>query len=58
MQSDDKTETLSKAEKERRELLARLAKSRQTLTTSSQKAEESGQVLSIVIDSTATFERR
>jgi len=56
MLQNEKKETISKAEKERRELMERLTKTKGTLATSSKNKEDSGQLLSMVINSTATFE--
>jgi len=57
MSQNENKETMSKAEKERRELMERLTKTKGTLATSSKNKEDSGQLLSIVINSTATFEK-
>ena len=57
MLKNEKKETMSKAEKERRELMERLTKTKGTLATSSKNKEDSGQLLSMVINSTATFEK-
>ncbi|MGF1759269.1 hypothetical protein L4D76_15260 [Photobacterium sagamiensis] len=57
MLQNEKNETISKAEKERRELMERLTKTKGTLATSSKNKEDSGQLLSMVINSTATFEK-
>ena len=56
MSQNENKETMSKAEKERRELMERLTKTKGTLATSSKNKEDSGQLLSMVINSTATFE--
>ena len=57
MLQNENKETISKAEKERRELMERLTKTKGTLATSSKNKEDSGQLLSMVINSTATFEK-
>ncbi|WP_064606899.1 hypothetical protein [Photobacterium sp. J15] len=51
-----KEKAISKAEKERLELMERLAKARGTLASSANEETDSAKILSIAINSTATFE--
>lgn len=53
---DTKKENISQAEKDRIALMERLKNTKSTLNASSQNKTDSGELLSVVVKSTATFE--